>query len=282
MTFKKLGIIVSTSALVTLMAALPVLAVDTTGYTNTANYTYPSTTTPPTPRPALFRNAGASTSAAVQADAVANLKARADQEIDRRITSLNNLITKINAMVRLSASQKTTFTNNIQADITNLTTLKTKIDADTDITTLRTDVKSIVSDYRVYLVFMPQINLLSYADRMSYTVTNMTTILTKLQARVSQAQSAGKNVGNAAALLTSAQNELNDANTQITNVINQVVPLTPAGYPGNETALKSARTTLQTVYTTDLVAGRQNLMSVIQILHGLGGTPTATSSAQQQ
>ncbi len=230
-------------------------------------------------RPPATATAGSNLKSVDEGNLMSNLKARADAEITRRRTSLKGLINRVNAMMRLSASQKSDFVTEIQNDINDLSALQTKIDADTDLMTLRADVKSIVADYRVYLVFMPQVTILSFDDRMGTIVTNMNTVLAKLSARVSQAQGKGKNVGNAPALLSDAKAKLTDASSQLTNVMNEVTPLTPDGYPGNEATLKSARTTLQTVFQTDLKGARRDMIQVFQILRGLSGNSVATPSA---
>src|SRR5574337_626990 len=48
-----------------------------------------------------------------QQDRITDLKTRAQTEIDRRITALTNLITKINDMKRLTSDQKSSFTSQI-------------------------------------------------------------------------------------------------------------------------------------------------------------------------
>src|SRR5260221_14545949 len=58
---------------------------------------------------------------------IATLKTKADELITDRVTRLNVLITRINAMAKLSATDKTSFTTEINTDITGLNTLKTKI-----------------------------------------------------------------------------------------------------------------------------------------------------------
>ncbi|MBI3495588.1 hypothetical protein HY065_03105, partial [Candidatus Berkelbacteria bacterium] len=91
------------------------------------------------PAIALSQSSAASPSAASEAsttahtattDKMANLKARADKEIDRRITELNIILNKINGFQKLSDSDKSAMTQSVQTEITNLTNLKTKIDAD--------------------------------------------------------------------------------------------------------------------------------------------------------
>src|ERR1035437_2225976 len=88
------------------------------------------------------------------ANSVQNLKSRADSEITRRISSLTELISKINTLKKLSVTDKSSFVSKLQTEINSLNTLKTKIDADTDLVTLRTDVASIIQSYRVYALFL--------------------------------------------------------------------------------------------------------------------------------
>ena len=219
-----------------------------------------------------------SAQSALRSQAVINrLKGRADAEITRRVTALNRILDKINAMKRLTADQKTTFTNGIQGQISSLTNLKTKIDADTDLSTLRTDVQSIVKSYRIFALYLPQVNIMSNADRALAIIAEMSTISTKLQTRIDAAKSAGNDTTAMQSLMTDRASKLADATTQAQNALNTVVPLTPDGYPGNKTTLLSARTMLQTV-RSDLKAAESDATTVRQDLHSMKKT-TATSTA---
>lgn len=175
-----------------------------------------------------------------------NLRNRADTEIDRRIISLTALITRIANLNRLSSDQKTTFTNRVQAEITNLTNIKTKIDADTDFDTLKTDGKSIVSSYRIYALFMPQIRILSGVGVLSETAGKAASLEAALQAKVNQAKSHGLDTTNIEKNMSAISNDILDAQKQAQNASDLVINLTPDGYPGNKTSLQSARTDLQT------------------------------------
>lgn len=228
--------------------------------------------------------------AANQQNRITNLKSRADAEIDRRITSLNKLLTRISGMKRLSSAQISAFTSEIQTEITNLTNLKAKIDADTDLATLQTDVKSIVLSYRVYALFMPQLHILAAADRILEYTDKFTAFATKLQSRITQAQSQGKDVSSLQAALTDMEAKIADAKTQANNAIAEVTPLTPDGYPGNKSTLLDARSKIKAALT-DLQGARQDAMTIINGLKGLKGTgvspavsqtasPTATTTTQ--
>lgn len=205
-----------------------------------------------------------------------NLKTRADNETDRRISALNNLITKINSFKRLTADQKTNFASQIQTEITNLTNLKAKIDADTDVATLQADVKSIVTEYRVFAFYIPQIRLLETADRLLALTDQMSTYSANLQVRINQAQQNGQDVTSLNTAMTELQSKLTDAKTQGTNVITTISTLTPAGYPTNKTTLQSAKNSLLTA-KNDLVTARQNARTIINGLKTVKTTaPTVT------
>lgn len=221
----------------------------------------------------------ATPSGAVNQTRLTNLKTRADREINRRINSLTQLQTRIKLIKRLTDTQKSTLTSQIQAEITSLTGLKTKIDADTDAIVLKSDVQSIVQSYRVYLLYIPQVHIFGAADSVLNLATSMSTLAGKLQFRINAAQTAGNNVSNLITYLTDMQAKITDAQIQANAAITLVTPLTPDGYPGNKPQLLSALKDLQTA-RLDLVAARQDGQKIIQGLHLLTVPKSATSSAK--
>ena len=68
-------------------------------------------------------------------------------------------------MVKVSANEKTAIANEVQTEISNLTALNTKIQADTDLTTLKTDIQSITEDYRIFMLVIPQGRIEVAADK---------------------------------------------------------------------------------------------------------------------
>lgn len=196
-------------------------------------------------------NAAARNSLAIQSqtDRLTNLKQRADTEIKRRIDALNNLLTKVGTLKKLTPVELAGFQSQIQAQITELNTLKTKIDADTDLTTLKTDVAAIVTNYRIFAFFIVDINLTVTVDKMTSTVADMTIIYGKLQKRSQEAQSKGADVTALNALLTDMNTNLNNAKTTLTTVQSELAGLNVAGYPGNKSILMDSRTKLKTAYS---------------------------------
>ena len=112
---------------------------------------------------------------------------------------------------------------------------------------MRTDVQSIVTSHRVYLLYIPKIEIIINADKILTLIEQDMTVLTgKLQLHIDSAKSAGKDVNALVNLMADRKTKLVDATTQATNAIAAVLPLTPDGWPGNKTTLQSSRDMLKT------------------------------------
>ena len=212
------------------------------------------------------------------ANKVENLKERAEREIERRITSLNRLIDKINALKKISDSQKETFVKQIQDEITSLTNLKTKINADTDLTILKTDVQSIVKSYRVYLLFVPKINVLVAADSLDTIADKLDILAAKLEVRINTAGDV-----DATKLKTTLEDmklKIADMRVQAQKARDAVIVLTPEEYPGNKTILQQGRQFI-VAGKKDLQTARQDVQIIIQGLKDMKNTKTSTSSAER-
>lgn len=209
-----------------------------------------------------------------QADAIAKAKADAASAITMRIDSLNKLLGKIQAMVHVSATDKSAIEATVNGQISDLTTLNATIAADTSTTTLKTDVQSITKGYRIYMLVMPQITILAAADRGSSIADMLTTVGTKIQARIS-----GQADANTFTITLSDLNaKAADAKVQGQAAITETATLTPDNgdatvAASNTAALKDARSKIQ-VAQQDLKAAQQDAMQLIQALKG-----TAKASA---
>lgn len=144
-----------------------------------------------------------------------NIKARADKMIDTRIADLQKLLSHVTSDSKLPASDQSAFTSDINTTISNLQALKTKIDADTDLTTAITDTKSIVTSYRIYLIYEPKLRLMIAVDNLTTLNQKLASLSGNLTTLISNLKSQGKDV-------TSAQNALTDLNTKLTDANNKL------------------------------------------------------------
>lgn len=213
------------------------------------------------------------------------MKKKANQEINRRIAALNRELARIQSMKRIGDASKSSTQASIQAEITALNTLKAKIDADTDVNVLKTDIQSITKSYRVYALVMPQASIQAAAARIKTIADAMMTLGGKLQVRITEAKTAGKNISDLDTLMSDYNAKIADAKVQADGALSLIVNLTPdngdkAKMQANLQALKDARTKIK-AGQEDLRKARQEGDKIVKRLRELGfkkESPTSTTS----
>ncbi len=237
--------------------------------------------------PAVTAGASVTTPVAtvkMSATAMATAKTRGDTELDRRVTSLTDANTRVQAMQKVTDTFKQNLATALETQISAFGALKAKIDADTDATTLKTDVQSITQSYRVYALVLPQVRIAAAADR-GVTIVGMMQILgEKLAARVAAGTTAGANTTALQATLTDLGAKISDANTQAQAAVSVSASLTPDNgdttkMASNNAVLKTARTDLTTV-NTDLKAARVDITTIVKGLAKINVAATSTAAVQ--
>lgn len=211
------------------------------------------------------------------------LKAKADAQIDARIAALNELSKRVAEMKKVSSTDKAHIATAIQTSIGEMTALKVKIDADTDLATLKTDIQSITKSYRVFALVLPKGRIEAAADRILSIVALMNTLETKLQNRITAAQTAGNNVASAQAALTDFHAKVADASTQAQAAVTATANLQPdegnaTTAASNNAALKSARTKIKAAIA-DLKAARQDAGTIVKALLSFKAPKTTNTNA---
>ena len=266
---KKIQIsILSAVILSVALAAMPVFAISTTvGLTSGSNA---STTR-------------AAKVAAALATRIQTAQSRASQEIDRRVTAMNTLLGKISAMTRVSASEKTSISDFLNQQISAMASLKAKILADTDITTLKTDIKSITDSYRIFMLIIPQGNVLATTDAMNETASMLGALGTKLQTRITAAQTAGADVSAMNTLMSDMNAKIADAQTQTAAAVALITPLQPdqgdaTTIAANTAAFTAARADIKTA-RAELATARQDAGKIVTDLKALKTPATSASTS---
>jgi hypothetical protein len=209
-----------------------------------------------------------------------NLKTKGAAEIDRRLTNLNEALAKLDASTTLKPADKSALDKTIAAELTGLKALKAKLAADSDLTTARTDVQSIFTDYRVYYLMLPKTRMISAADKFDVVETKLTKLEADLQAKVTAAKAAGQDVTAMQKLLDDMLAKDTDATTKTQGVVTPLLALQPADFNSNHTVLLQYRTTMAAALT-DLQASRADAASVIAALKTpkTSSSPTASPAA---
>jgi hypothetical protein len=209
---------------------------------------------------------------------------RGDKEIDRRIAALTDLNTRIQAMQKVTDTFKAGISASITNEINTLTSLKAKIDADTDLTTLKTDIQSITASYRVFALVLPQGRIAAFADREVELVSMMSTLGAKLQARIATAGQGGADVSALTTALTDMAAKLKDAQAQAEAAVTASSSLAPDNgdktkMAANDAALKTARADLVAAQK-DLAAARKDVATIVSGLNKLNAAANASTTTQ--
>jgi chromosome segregation ATPase len=264
---------VALTASVFLLTALPVFAQNVI-------------TPPPTLTVGVHANASAAgTNANVKLQTrITTAKSHADQELNRRINALTSLNTRVQATAKVSATVKATMANQLNTQISNLAALKTKIDADTDIATLKTDIKSITDAYRIFMLVIPQARIAVASDSLQTTSSSMFTLATKIKARVDAAVAAGADGTSMNASVDDLYAKIGDANIQSDAAVSEVASLTPdqgdkTKMAANDQAIKDARAKLK-VAMQELQAARKDISSILGSLKSLKANASTSATVQ--
>lgn len=208
------------------------------------------------------------TSTTTDAQRVQAIISKGDQEITRRLTSLNGLLAKINASTKLSASSKATLLAEVNTEISGLTTLKAKLDAETTVAGVRADAQSIISGYRVYALVLPKSALVKASDDQQVAEAKLKTLITKLQERLTKAKAAGKDVTSLQATLDDMTAKVNASTAISSSLETKVINLQPSDYNSDHTVLSGDATQLKAAHADNeaalndaktIVAGIKNL-----------------------
>jgi archaellum component FlaC len=157
----------------------------------------------------------ASHSANKSATELPNIISHANTLIMTRLDSLNTLLTRVNNDTRLTASEKSSLTSDIQKDISGLTALKAKIDADTAATTARADIKTIITNYYVYAVFEPKVRLLVTLNNLETTAGYVQALIPQLQNLINTLKTQGKDTSQIQPLLDDISSQVKTINTTL-------------------------------------------------------------------
>ena len=218
--------------------------------------------------------AATTTQAATGAAKLTTVISKGDAAIASRIKSLTNLSTRVNKMKYLTADQKAANAATVNDAITAMNAAKVKLDADTELAQAKLDYTAIFNDNRIYMVVTPQVAVASYANNILAGIPSVTTNLAKIQARITKAQAAGKDVTAIQAKYADVQAKLADANTQATNAITSAGTL--AVDHGDKTIIASNKTINTTIKTdrstiaSDMKVARADITSMRSALKTIG------------
>jgi hypothetical protein len=205
------------------------------------------------------------------------------KEITRRTDSLENLISRIQEMKILSAEDKISLINQIKEQINSLENLNNKISEDIDAVALKEHRRAVYDQYRIYIVFMPKIQILAASDRVIEICNDFSAFTVKIQERLKKASDNGKDTSSLQLTLTDLQKKLVDVKSQVESAQKIVIPLIPdngdaAVFKSNQKALEDARAKLL-LAKKDLLDAAKDIQTIRKGLAFFDKPKTATASS---
>ncbi|MFI5258297.1 MAG: hypothetical protein ACHQ01_01620 [Candidatus Limnocylindrales bacterium] len=161
---------------------------------------------------------------------VVTLRAFANCEIGRRLTTLDQLSAAAAASTGLTASDASALTADIDADRSGLAALRAAIDGQRSLAALKLEIAQVVTRFRVYDLLGPQVALTIGADDVLSLQTHFDGISTTLVGRIAAAQAAGKDVAAAQAALDAMNGSVGDAVALASPLPGQLLALTPGQF----------------------------------------------------
>lgn len=140
---------------------------------------------------------------------------RGFQMIDQRLRALEREVSRIRAMSQLTEEQKNEIVGELESAMDSLRSLRERIANETDPQALKAEIKSIVTNHRVYKVAIPKGLALVAVERASWGAQRFDKLAERLQERIDKAKAAGKDVTDVQALLDQFKAKIADAKAHI-------------------------------------------------------------------
>jgi hypothetical protein len=188
---------------------------------------------------------------------VTNLQAAGFCEIDRRLATIDRLHGLVNEAGAVTDAHKTALTAILDASATGLTALRAQIGSDTTVAALRTDIRKIYTDYRIYVLVERQVNLVRGDDRVGAAADRLTGATTNLADAIARAAANGKDVTAAQGHLDAMKADIAKAGDEVAGDADAVLAQTPAAWNAgtSKPVLDAAR--------ASIVAARGDLKSAL-------------------
>lgn len=189
---------------------------------------------------------------------VANFQAAGYCEVDRRLDTISQLRTLVNEAGALTDAHQATLTGILDSSAGGLTALRAQIGADTTVMSVRTDIRKVYMDYRIYVLVARQVNLVRGDDRVGVAADRLTDAAGNLTRAIAQAQANGKDVTAAQADLDAMNAAIAKARSEISGDADAVLAQTPASWNAGtakpvldaaRASISAARTDLKTALT---------------------------------
>jgi hypothetical protein len=197
------------------------------------------------------------------------LRAEVTHRIDLRLGALTRFDAHLTGARYLTDTHVTTLRNLVATERSGLTELRTTVAGESTLAALRADAKSMVQDYRVYLLVGRQVRLTGAADAGQRAISRLSDAYDRLADKLAQAKEDGADTTAAEANLAEGTAALARARADLDGQVEKLLAIKPGPDAAAITAaVNSVRTALGTC-RTDLRTAIAEARHVRTFLKGL-------------
>ena len=194
-----------------------------------------------------------------------SVQARAKTATDKREAALSAEITKLDAAKTISAPDKSTLMDRLNADLAGMKAIEYRVAADTTLAAASADFKTIFTTYRVFAVAIPQARIVSVIDRAtSIDIPKLTALQTRLAARLAR-KDASESTTALQSKLADMKTQIAAANTELTGASAKALAITPADDDSNKAVITSVRAAVK-IAKSDLTQVRIDRKAILTAL----------------
>ncbi len=205
-----------------------------------------------------------------------------DARIALRETALQKLSGRIaahEANGRLTADQASALQSEVTANEQGLTTLKARLDAETDPTAARTDVKNIYQQFRIFAVVLPRDYSQMWLEILTHVDTRLKNLEPQIQDAINSAPASERAQLNK--LFSDYKAQLADAEGQMDAAQGVLPLLTIQRYNNDKLAYRANLMTLHNDLKTahgNIKQAASDLHQMVRILKGISASSSATAT----
>lgn len=199
------------------------------------------------------------------ADQLSYVKARVDAAVKSRQVTIDRLTSALAARTHVTDGHRGTLSATYSADASGLTSVDATVQADTTCGQAVTDGRTVVTDYRVYLLLVPQTHLVAAADTGTWAAGQLAAAEPKAQAAI-DALTDPTTKAAAQAALDDMKAQLDGVTTSLSGVADGMLALKPADIPAQLATIDGYRAKVATAHA-DLAKALADAKQVRSLLH---------------
>jgi hypothetical protein len=221
-----------------------------------------------TPSPSAPSGAGK----ACSADRLAYVQARVDAAVKKRQVTIDRLTAALAARQHVTDAHRATLTATFSADSAALAAVDATVQGDTTCGQAVADGWKVVTDYRVYLLLVPQTHLVAASDLGTYAAGQLTAAEPKVRAAI-DALTDPQEKAAAQAKLDDMTTQVNGATSALSGVADGMLALKPADIPAQLATIAGYRAKVATAHA-DLAKALADARDLRALLGHVTTTPT--------